>query len=973
VAKKFSDCVAEAIRMGHINADEGKAALDIYNAIRSQGADDGKAKSETAKELELTARHRERLSLITAGKISDGWRELGAWQNRKGEADYPTAHRMQFARRGDEGKFVGLSSDGNIGMSIKEIEDGILSTISRQMELVQHELRRGAITGDLRRTSKTLAKVIPGADKTQARLLDVVRAMRGEKVGDPRAQELADIMMDVAEKLRLRFNEAGGTIGKLDGWGGPQSHNAESILLAGQEKWVQFIIDKLDREKMVHSLTKRKLTDTELVESLKVAWTHIVNNGFVDDEKISGVPVGKGELWSQHADHRFLHFKSADAYMAYAVEYGNRDPYASFTAWVRLMTRDIAAMEKFGPNPTTTIAHIQRKIEAQAHNARSTDKLIADHIEKLNDLYGKLNVTNPELVGYRTRLSEIYTEIKDIRSRYGLLMQRPENDKWRSIEHETRIRELEGERLDILDKMGDFYSSMSNKPATVEDVRIRMEIRDTLEELREPIQFAATNNPVDYARKSLLRTNQIWNTMKGANSVPVSFGLSNVMRTIGGWTSLTMLPGAVLSALADPVFGSTSRMRLGMGFAKSNPGTVLIDTIRNMSQSSRREAVQSGVIWESAFNAFQVEAANSSKMAKMRAITNYTADRVHSLGLLTPYTAAGKAAMQMRMMAQFANAAGTAWNDLEPAIRGTLERGGFDAAGWNKIQNAEMHEPKPGALFLRPNEIYDISPALSERYIAMIARETRYAVIEPTPESSSMVLGNSRPGTFSGEMLRAGAMLKGFPIAVLFQWWGQISNDIRAGDNRSAAATGASLIVTGAMMGIFAMAMKDMYAGRDPRKWLDEETYLDGNMWVAAILQAGGLGIYGDLLFSEVNRTGGNLAETVAGPLVQRVDAIKKLTFDNMVQVAKGKPTNFGRELTRVLRQNTPNVLWTKLIVDRMIWDQFQRLVDPAAPSGFQREMSKRKTDYGQSYWWAPGETSPSRPPDLSRVTATRK
>ena len=973
MAKKFSDCVAEAIRGGHINADEGQQALKWYNSIRATGADDAKAKTLVAQELEHQARQRERRTIITAGKIADAKREMGAFRNAAGEADLPLAHRLQFFGRGDEGKF-NLPAEGNMAMSVYGIMDGILSTVSREMEQVQFELRRGAITGDLRRTSKIVAALVPGAAKTQATVRDVVRAMRGEKVDDPRAAELAQIMMDTAEKLRLRFNEAGGEIGKLEGWGGPQAHNSEALLNAGREAWISFIGERLDREKMIHPATKRKLTDAELRESLEVVWERIVNNGYIDEEKITGVAVGRGALWSQHADHRFLHFKSADAWLEYAEKFGGRDPYASFMSWVRLMARDIAAMEKFGPNPDVTIAYLQKWIEAKSQQTRSTKTIISEQRARLKEIASRFEVDNPEYTKLSAELDQVLADIESARAdpawTAGGIITTALGMRGRADEIMAQWRE----RLDAAyAKLVEIQGRMKDVPPRVQDMMAHQEFAELFDEIREPVDFAAVANPVDYARLSLERTRRTWDAMKGANSVPVSFVLSNVMRTVGGWTSLTMLPMAVLSALADPVFGATKRMRLGMNFGQWNPVSVLIDTIRYMSQSNRREAMQSGVIWDSAFNAFQVEAAYASKLAKARGVTSYVADRVHAVGLLTPYTAAGKASMQMKLMAEFANAAGSAWGELRPEVRDTLERGGFDAAAWDKVRAATLYEPRPGAPFLRPNEIFDIDPKLSERYIAMIARETRYAVIEPTPESRSFVLGNTRPGTYSGEIVRAGAMLKGFPIAVLFQWWGQMSNDIRGGNNTSAMATAASLIVTGSVMGLFAMAMKDMAAGRDPRKWLDEETYLDGNVWLAALLQAGGLGIYGDLLFSEVNRSGGSLAQTVAGPLVERVDTVKKLTMDNLIQAARGKETNFGRELTRFLRQNTPNVLWTRLAMDRMVWDQFQKMVDPSARQSWQRDMSKRKKDYGQEFWWPLGESSPARAPDLSRVISTRK
>ena len=140
-------------------------------------------------------------------------------------------------------------------------------------------------------------------------------------------------------------------------------------------------------------------------------------------------------------------------------------------------------------------------------------------------------------------------------------------------------------------------------------------------------------------------------------------------------------------------------------------------------------------------------------------------------------------------------------------------------------------------------------------------------------------------------------------------------------------------LLTSTVLGAMAMALKDMAAGRDPRRWTDEETYLDPDVWGAALLQAGGLGIYGDFLCANTNRFGGGLASTVAGPLVERVNTLRNFTVGNAQQLIQGKPTNFGEEGVKLLRQNTPGgTLWyLRLAYERMLLDQLQMMVDPDA------------------------------------------
>lgn len=987
MAKKMADCIAAAIKANYITPDEGKEFLAIYDQLRRMGQNDAEAKQGVALEVKLRAEKREANALLMAEKIVDLDREEAAWRNAVGKPDPAQAHKMSVFRRSDEGRFVGLPDDSNLGVSLTQKTAIIRREIEQKLSEPNWEFRRGAISGDKRRTSTKLAAVSPGAQRVQARLTEFTKAMRGEATDDARAKELADIAMGVAEWLRQRFNKAGGMIGKLEGWGGPQWHNPSAILKAGMKEWVEFTFQLLDRKRMVHPLTKRALSDQELIEGLQASWKTITSNGHFDEEKIGGQPVGRGALWVQHADHRFLHFKSGKAWMDYAKRFGNPDPWVAFKNWTNTMARDIAAMEKFGPNPETTLRYRQSVIRSKAHMVKPTEVIIAEEKQareqqtvRLKELQSKMIKPNPDWEALTDRHAVLIDEINALRhSRVGMASvvvgawNRDPGPDVKALR--DRMGALHLELLDVTQKMLDIEAKGEQH---LVDVAIQQEFRELLDTMAttvktEPVTFADVSNPVDYVEKIISQTNTIWNGMRGANGVPESMMHAEIVQTTKSFVSATILPMAVLSALADPVFQTTKRFLIGMSANQANPFKILYDTMRQMTPMSRREAMQSMITLDANWNFVRQASADDTRWAKTRASVDYMGDRVHSIGLLSPYTQAAKASIDMAVMGHLANNVDQAWGQLNPDTRDMLSRAGFTEQGWDQIRRAKLYEPANGAPFLRANEIADVSPALAERYLGMLELVRQYSNIEPTPESRAFMLGNTKPGTVPGSALRIASTLKGFPVAVIFMWMGQMRNDLAAGNYRSAAITASSLLIIGAFMGAFTMALKDVAAGRDPRKWLDENTYIDGNMWLAAILQAGGLGIYGDFLFSEVNRQGGSMSTTIAGPVVDRIEALKRLTVDNIIQAARGKDTHVMRELFRVLRQNTPTVLWNRLLMERMVWDRAQLAFDPEARTYWQRERNKRRTEYGQEYWFGPGDLTPQRAPDVSRVFATRK
>jgi hypothetical protein len=178
----------------------------------------------------------------------------------------------------------------------------------------------------------------------------------------------------------------------------------------------------------------------------------------------------------------------------------------------------------------------------------------------------------------------------------------------------------------------------------------------------------------------------------------------------------------------------------------------------------------------------------------------------------------------------------------------------------------------------------------------------------------------------------------------------------------------ADLILSTTLMGALAMQLKEMAKGRDPRPMTDAE------FWGAAMLQGGGLGLFGDFMFSNLNRYDRGLAETIAGPVVGLAGDIKNLTIGNVIEAVNGDDTNVASEFINFAARYTPgSSLWyVRLAMERMVIDQAKMWVDPKARQKMRRLETNYKKNYGQKYWWRPGKTSPSRAPDLSNILEQR-
>ena len=65
------------------------------------------------------------------------------------------------------------------------------------------------------------------------------------------------------------------------------------------------------------------------------------------------------------------------------------------------------------------------------------------------------------------------------------------------------------------------------------------------------------------------------------------------------------------------------------------------------------------------------------------------------------------------------------------------------------------------------------------------------------------------------------------------------------------------------------------------------------------------------------------------------------------------------------LGRNTPgSSLWyLRLGYERILLDQLQGLLDPEAKAAWRRRVQMQKRDYGNDFYWQPGELAPQRAP----------
>ncbi len=234
----------------------------------------------------------------------------------------------------------------------------------------------------------------------EASVRDLVYEMRGQGTGNVRAKKGAKAWAGVTELLRQRFNDAGGDIGYLENWGIPQHHSMEKVGRVSQDKWISDVIGKLDRKYYIKD-DGQLMSDAELKTFLGEAYNTIATGGLnkLSDTgmRISGARSNRGNASRQ------IHFKDADSYLEYQREYGDRSLWEVMVGHLEGISKDIALVETYGPNPDHVFRSILDEVTAEQATANPERtgriKRLANSTENLyNFIAGKTQpIANPHI------------------------------------------------------------------------------------------------------------------------------------------------------------------------------------------------------------------------------------------------------------------------------------------------------------------------------------------------------------------------------------------------------------------------------------------------------------------------------------------------------------------------------------------------------------------------------------------------
>lgn len=495
---------------------------------------------------------------------------------------------------------------------------------------------------------------------------------------------------------------------------------------------------------------------------------------------------------------------------------------------------------------------------------------------------------------------------------------------------------------------------------------IRNQIRSTIK------QSGTEQDIIAFERKQTMLDNR-FAEVDGSVNIAGNEMAARISATWRAVQSSAKLGGATISAISDAPIAASELKYQGMGYLEAL-GIAMQSPLKGMPSAEQKQVLGMMGVMLDGING--TAAYRYSGHDDLPGKASKYLQTFFKWNGLTWWTDTMRSNIALAMSHRLALLKNQPWKKLDPDLKRTLSLYGIaDEGDWSLIQKA-ANRMADGREYATPEGIMDLPDeaireviganasankvreyrnGLEGRLRNYFSDRTDFAVIQPDARTNSMLKQGTRPGTVMGEFARFVTQFKGFPAAVIVrtlgrELYGRGADTIGA---QLAKGIGANLglaqfLVTTAAFGYMAMTVKDLLRGKKPRPPNEPTT------WTAAMLQGGGLGIYGDFLFGDMrNRYGHTILSSLGGPTAGTVEDVADLwgrmwAGDDLAAPAFNAALN-----------HTPyaNLFYTRTAIDYLFLHQVREMLNP----GYLKRAEKRaKKQLGQEYFLKPSQAVPT-------------
>lgn len=387
----FVNCILDALKTKGFGEKRAQEVIDRFHGIRESLTKQGVVADADAYAMNQVMQ-----------ELAEATRE----KNRLRSADlFKAAQRQQRFVQFDKNDAIFRDTNANVDPGT--IAKSFLEADPRAKGLNYNGLR-DAISGRLwSMMHDVVEKAGKGAFGRQlgtAHLPNIVRELFGNDTGDATAKALADAWRKTTDTAVDMFNQAGGSMRKLEGWNMPQMQSTAKLLKEGKDAWQRFHFDNLAWDRMRWP-DGSPIKPEDRARVLDSVWDTLSTNGAnkIKPEALGGKGSALGKAMDEH---RFLIYKDGDVWLQAHERFSDGNVFDVMAGHLEHVAHNIALIQLFGSNPEMGAQQIKAAAMKQAADiARAggpadivvrTAATLKNKFDPMWELITKKNAMDPE-------------------------------------------------------------------------------------------------------------------------------------------------------------------------------------------------------------------------------------------------------------------------------------------------------------------------------------------------------------------------------------------------------------------------------------------------------------------------------------------------------------------------------------------------------------------------------------------------
>ena len=346
-----------------------------------------------------------------------------------------------------------------------------------------------------------------------------------------------------------------------------------------------------------------------------------------------------------------------------------------------------------------------------------------------------------------------------------------------------------------------------------------------------------------------------------------------------------------------------------------------------------------------------------------------------------------KSAFSQALATHIGEHASTGYSKLPDGFRSMIDRYDISSVEWDFIRtdvgdvsnntfvDAKSVDWVKDHKVVLPDQITDATPALLKHYglkdtpanrkkavrdiktklLTLYSESANTGVPTPGVREERQLRFGTKPGTAGALIVDFLAMLKAFPLtamnkAVAESFTGKGGSLTRAGmaswvKDGSGPLAIMKLVAFTTIAGYTSGVIKDALRGKTPKPLFNDDGSIRKKTLIDAMQRGGALGVFGDVMLSEYDRSYRSFSQAALGPVLGNLDPIAEIA----TKAAKGE--EISRPAMRLGVDNLPfgNLFYIRPALEVMFWNELEEMVNP----GNARKKAKAlKEATGQEYWY---------------------